>query len=82
MLAKARAKLFASKEVKAIDLALGNGQRLPFHDNTFDCANIGFALQNVADINGIFQEMARVVKWGMRLISLEVIRPILPWHLS
>jgi len=49
--------------------------RLPFSDDTFDCVTSGFAMRNVADIEGAFREMARVVKPGGRVVCLEVGRP-------
>jgi len=48
---------------------------LPFGDDTFDCVTTGFAMRNVADIEGAFQEMRRVLKPGGRLVCLEVGRP-------
>ncbi len=50
-------------------------ENLPFSDNTFDCATIGFALRNVTDIRKTLKEMARVVKKGGRVISLEFSHP-------
>jgi demethylmenaquinone methyltransferase / 2-methoxy-6-polyprenyl-1,4-benzoquinol methylase len=49
--------------------------RLPFEDNTFDCATSGFAMRNVTNIESAFREMHRVVKPGSRIVCLEVGRP-------
>ncbi len=58
-----------------IELAEGNAQKLPYPDNEFDLATIGFALRNVEDIEKTLQEMARVVKPGGKVISLEFTQP-------
>jgi demethylmenaquinone methyltransferase/2-methoxy-6-polyprenyl-1,4-benzoquinol methylase len=58
-----------------IAFALANAESLPFPDDTFDCATIGFALRNVADVQATLIEMTRVVKPGGRVISLEISRP-------
>jgi len=69
---------------KARDRAMNNGNTgftladaecLPFPDNTFDCATIGFALRNVADIERTLQEVTRVVKVGRRVVCLEFSHP-------
>lgn len=56
----------------------GNAMNLPFSNNTFDCAVIGFALRNVPDIKRVLFEMQRVVKPGGRVVSLELSKPELP----
>lgn len=75
MLALARTKLESDGR---IHLLLGDALHLPFPDNTFDCATIAFGLRNVASLSGTFSEMARVVKPGGRVVSLELTRPRSP----
>lgn len=75
MMAQARAKVAASPEGERIQLVSGDALALPFADCAFDCAIIGFALRNVADISLAFREMARVVKAGGRVVSLELTPP-------
>jgi len=77
MLDKARAKLADSSDGRGICLISGDVLSLPFPDNTFDCVTIGFALRNVVSIADAFREMARVVKSGGRVVSLELTRPSL-----
>ncbi|NLC39128.1 MAG: demethylmenaquinone methyltransferase [Clostridia bacterium] len=61
-----------------IELVQGNAIALPFSDNSFDCATIGFALRNVPDLVKALQEMIRVVKPGGRVVSLELAKPSWP----
>jgi demethylmenaquinone methyltransferase/2-methoxy-6-polyprenyl-1,4-benzoquinol methylase len=51
---------------------------LPFADDTFDCATIGFGLRNVPDMRKTLQEMMRVLKPGGRLVCLEFAKPTVP----
>ncbi|MCS7462467.1 demethylmenaquinone methyltransferase [Paenibacillus doosanensis] len=58
-----------------IKLTQGNAMSLPFEDNTFDYATIGFALRNVPDLVKVIEEMQRVVKPGGMVVSLELSKP-------
>lgn len=78
MLARAKTKPGLLAIEKRVHLMLGDALRLPFRDNTFNCATIGFALRNVTDVASAFREMTRVVQPGGRVISLELTRPTLP----
>jgi demethylmenaquinone methyltransferase / 2-methoxy-6-polyprenyl-1,4-benzoquinol methylase len=67
-------------------LSAANAEALPFPDGTFDCATIGFALRNVSSVKRTLREMARVVRPGGRVLTLEIVGPdsglILPfWRL-
>lgn len=61
-----------------IELVYGNAMELPFEDDTFDYATIGFALRNVPDIMQVLREMKRVVKPGGMVVSLELSKPFWP----
>lgn len=61
-----------------IELAHGNAMALPFADDSFDCATIGFALRNVPDIAAVLAEMRRVVRPGGAVVSLELAKPSAP----
>ena len=58
-----------------IKLERGNAMSLPYEDNTFDYATIGFALRNVPDLIQVIKEMHRVVKPGGKVVSLELSKP-------
>ncbi|HHY94480.1 MAG TPA: class I SAM-dependent methyltransferase [Firmicutes bacterium] len=77
MLARAQEK--ASRRGIAISLMLADALSLPFPEDCFDCASIGFALRNVNDIAACLREMVRVVKPGGRVVSLEICHPVSLW---
>lgn len=78
MLAKAAENIKRTPYQGVIELVKGNAMELPFPDNTFHCATIGFALRNVPDIRRTVDEMRRVVKPGGRVLSLELAKPSAP----
>lgn len=63
---------------KNIKWVKGDATSIPFDDNTFDAATIGFALRNVPDIKATLNEMKRVVKPGGKVVSLELAKPTVP----
>lgn len=72
---------YGSKKVSArgmdkqIELVQGNAMELPYEDNSFDYATIGFGLRNVPDLEKVLQEMRRVVKPGGKVVCLELSKP-------
>jgi demethylmenaquinone methyltransferase/2-methoxy-6-polyprenyl-1,4-benzoquinol methylase len=61
---------------KQIELVHGNAMELPYPDNHFDYATIGFALRNVPDLEQVLREMKRVVKPGGQVVCLELSKPV------
>ncbi|MEE8600908.1 class I SAM-dependent methyltransferase [Euzebya tangerina] len=53
----------------------GDGTALPFADDSFDGATIGFGLRNLPDPRAGLAEFARVVRPGGRMIVLEFSTP-------
>lgn len=78
MLARAGENIAKSPCKGIITLVRGNAVDLPFPDGSFDCSIIGFALRNVPDIGKTIREMARVVRPGGKVISLELSKPSAP----
>ena len=55
---------------------------LPYPDDSFDAATVGFGARNFSDLGRGLAEMARVVKPGGRVVVLEITtpqRPPLSW---
>ncbi len=78
MLAVARENVRDFKYKDAIEFIQGNAMELPFEDNTFDCATVGWGLRNVPDVLTVVKEMARVVKPGGKVVSLDMAQPTAP----
>lgn len=79
MVQLARRKL--DEEGAEIDLSVADALQLPFDDDSFDMASIGFGIRNVDDPERCLREMARVVKHEGRVVVLEFGQPdgILSW---
>jgi demethylmenaquinone methyltransferase/2-methoxy-6-polyprenyl-1,4-benzoquinol methylase len=72
MLARARAK---SGDVR---WEHGNALALPYGDDEFDAATVGFGARNFNDLGRGLAEMARVVRPGGRVVVLEITTPAKP----
>jgi demethylmenaquinone methyltransferase / 2-methoxy-6-polyprenyl-1,4-benzoquinol methylase len=72
MLRHAREK---SREVEWVE---GSALALPFGDDAFDAATVGFGARNFADLAQGVGEMVRVVKPGGRIVVLEITTPQKP----
>ena len=76
MVAEGLRKVARRGAAKRVHLGLGHALRLPFPDDTFDCALTAFTLRNVSDVSAALAEMRRVTRPGGRIVSLE----ITPWR--
>lgn len=76
MLAGARAR-FASAAAARVELVEGQAEALPFADESFDALTFTYLLRYVDDPPATMRELARVVRPGGRVASLEFGVP--PW---
>jgi len=72
MLARAREKR------PAITWEWANAMELPYADDRFDAATVGFGARNFSDLGRGIGEMARVVRPGGRVVVLEITTPTHP----
>jgi demethylmenaquinone methyltransferase/2-methoxy-6-polyprenyl-1,4-benzoquinol methylase len=56
----------------------GDALALPYDDNSFDAATVGFGARNFADLGRGLAEMVRVVRPGGRVVVLEITTPTRP----
>jgi demethylmenaquinone methyltransferase / 2-methoxy-6-polyprenyl-1,4-benzoquinol methylase len=79
MLARARAKA-AARPGPGVSprFEWGDALELPYGDDTFDAATVGFGARNFADLHRGLAEMARVVRPGGRVVVLEITTPTRP----
>ena len=56
----------------------GNALELPYGDDEFDAATVGFGARNFSDLDRGLGEMARVVRPGGRVVVLEITTPTRP----
>ena len=71
MLRRARANVDAAGLVDRIRLVLGSGDRLPFRDRCFDGLTFTYLLRYVEDPAATLGELARVVRPGGIIASLD-----------
>jgi len=76
MLSGAEAKLAADPELAGhIELVRGEAEALPFADGEFDHLTFTYLIRYVDDPGATLRELARVVKPGGRIASLEFMLP-------
>jgi demethylmenaquinone methyltransferase / 2-methoxy-6-polyprenyl-1,4-benzoquinol methylase len=76
MLARAKGRLRANPQLAArIELVRGEAESLPFADRDFDHLTFTYLLRYLDDPGATLRELARVVKLGGRIASLEFMLP-------
>ena len=74
--ARQNIKDFVYKDI--IEFVQGDAMDLPFENDVFDCATVGWGLRNVPDILKAVREMVRVVRPGGKIVSLDMAQPMTP----
>jgi demethylmenaquinone methyltransferase/2-methoxy-6-polyprenyl-1,4-benzoquinol methylase len=75
MLARARRK---NRFPESLRFEWGDALELPYADDSFDAATVGFGARNFADLPRGLGEMGRVVRPGGRVVVLEFTTPARP----
>jgi demethylmenaquinone methyltransferase/2-methoxy-6-polyprenyl-1,4-benzoquinol methylase len=79
MLRHGAANVARAGRADRVHLVLGRGERLPFPDAAFDAVTFTYLLRYVADPAATLVELARVLRPGGVLASLEFLRPPSPF---
>ena len=74
MLTIANGKATRQKLSGQTTFTTGDAHSLPFKDDQFICATVGFGIRNFIDLPTALREMVRVVRPGGRVVSLEIVR--------
>lgn len=67
------------RNIVQLEFVVGNALALPADDAAFDAATIAFGVRNLADFEGGFRELRRVVRPGGRVVCLELTEPRPRW---
>ena len=65
----------ARRKSAEVEWVRGDLLELPFEDESFDAATVGFGVRNVADLERALRELRRVLRPGGRLGILETTTP-------
>jgi demethylmenaquinone methyltransferase/2-methoxy-6-polyprenyl-1,4-benzoquinol methylase len=83
MLEAARQRILARGLLQRVDLIEGQAERLPFEDGIFDALTVSYLLRYVDDPPAVLRELARVVRPGGTIASLEFgVPPAAPARLA
>ncbi|MDJ0731900.1 MAG: bifunctional demethylmenaquinone methyltransferase/2-methoxy-6-polyprenyl-1,4-benzoquinol methylase UbiE [Crocosphaera sp.] len=80
LLAIAAQRAYHEYPTLPLEWVQGDALNLPFEDNTFDCATMGYGLRNVTDIPRCLQEIHRVLKPNAKVAILDFHRPSQSWQ--
>ena len=74
MLSLAEAKTRRKGLLGRVSYIAGDGHTMPFPDDRFVCATVGFGVRNFVDVPGALREVARVLRPSGRVAVLEIVR--------
>jgi len=75
MLEVARQKVAKANLSDKIEMIVGDSEKMPFDDNTFDAITVSFGVRNFAHLDTGLQEIRRVLKPGGTFVVLETSVP-------
>ena len=64
-----------AKKALNIDMVLGDGENLPFEDNSFDAVTVAFGVRNFENLEKGLKDIKRVIKPGGQIVVLEFSQP-------
>jgi len=79
MLRRGQVNVAKAGLIGRVSLTVGQAERLPFRDATFDGLTFTYLLRYVADSQATLEELVRVVKPGATVTSLEFLVPPNPF---
>ncbi len=74
MLTVADAKARLNGLAPRLSLVAGDARALPFPDDHFECATVGFGVRNFTDVPRALLEITRVVRPGGSVVVLEIVQ--------
>jgi len=74
-LARGKAVALGADFARRVRFEVANALELPYPDDQFDAATVGFGARNFASLERGLSEMVRVVKPGGRVVVLEITTP-------
>lgn len=66
------------RSIEGVRFEWANALDLPYPDDVFDAATVGFGARNFGDLDKGIAEMTRVVKPGGKVVILEITTPVKP----
>jgi len=75
MLEIGKQKVFAAGLDKQVDMVIGDSEKLPFDDNSYDAITVSYGVRNFEDLNKGLLEINRVLRPGGILVILETSLP-------
>jgi demethylmenaquinone methyltransferase/2-methoxy-6-polyprenyl-1,4-benzoquinol methylase len=66
----------ARQKAPELEWVRGDALALPFADESFDAATVGFGIRNVDDLEAGLRELRRVLRPGGRVAILEITTPV------